>query len=186
MAKYWGTLPFFPKMTQIGMKWILNTTLRNVTFWYAWPPHPRCNICYIFFSLDKNYLSFHKPFWKHNVSTIAASNASLKSRGTKGFTVYSPLRMAGSIGCVMEIKNQHHQYTPYPKWNESHYAVCFKVLLVTLLCSCVEQCDTFMKKTIFISSLRVNVLQCVRYIPNVEVNTLCNLRWIKDMSLFSQ
>ena len=135
--------------------------------------------------LVKSYLNVHKPFWKHNISTIAASNASLKSRGTKGFTIYSPLGIAGSISSVMEIQNQHHQYTPYPKWNESDYAVCFKVLFVTLLCSCVEQCDTFMKKTIFISSLRVDVLQYVRYIPNVEVNTLCNLRWIRYFTIQS-
>ena len=32
MAKYWGTPHFSPKMTQNGLKWILNTTLVNVTF----------------------------------------------------------------------------------------------------------------------------------------------------------
>ena len=37
MAKYWGTPPFFTqiffsKMTQNGLKWILNTTCKNMTF----------------------------------------------------------------------------------------------------------------------------------------------------------
>ena len=29
MAKYWGNPNFSPKMTQNGLKWILNTTLYN-------------------------------------------------------------------------------------------------------------------------------------------------------------
>ena len=54
MAKY-GTPPplfspkfFFTKMTQNGLKWILNATLKNVTFFWQGPPSD-CNICYIFF-----------------------------------------------------------------------------------------------------------------------------------------
>ena len=49
-------------MTQNGLKWILNTTLKNVTFcWQDPPPLPnamqwQCNLCYNFWWL---------PFYKH-------------------------------------------------------------------------------------------------------------------------
>ena len=39
---------FLTKMTQNGLKWILNTTLKIVTFCRRDPP-PYCNICYNFF-----------------------------------------------------------------------------------------------------------------------------------------
>ena len=47
---------FLSKMTQNGLKWILNTTCKNVTFWCPDPPPPPPNVtkntCIFFNKLD--------------------------------------------------------------------------------------------------------------------------------------
>ena len=54
MTKYWDPPPFSPKiffskMTQNGMKWILNITLKTVKFFIFDPPPQRGKISRIFF-----------------------------------------------------------------------------------------------------------------------------------------
>ena len=81
MAKYGGTPHFSPKiffckMTQNGLKWILNTTLENVTFWPARPSPPQCNICYIFFW--RRPLSGKDTIFESRISTHCSSQIEAK------------------------------------------------------------------------------------------------------------
>ena len=83
MAKYWGTPPFFTqifvsKMTQSGLKWILNTTCKNMTFWRP-DPLPQYDICHNFFFLKASlrigklqqkmfiYNNSNSPFHRHRL-----------------------------------------------------------------------------------------------------------------------
>ena len=59
MAKYWGTPHLF---FQNGLKWILNTTLVNVTFWPARPPLPNVTFVTFFFFLKASLRWYQYPY----------------------------------------------------------------------------------------------------------------------------